>query len=254
MKIVVCVKYVPDAQSERSFQDNKLVRSDSDVLNEIDENAIELAVEIGEEYDAQVIALTAGNQDSQDALRRALQMGADEAVHINDEELQNMDIRQTATVIKAAIEKIQDVDLVITSMASSDSGTSMFAPAVAAATNMPYAGLINSFELQGNQIVVKSTADDYDQSYKLSLPAVISVTDQINQPRYPNFKAIAAARKKPIETWSLQDLDLSEELMQNDIEIISIEKTAQKQAGTIIHACPQASAELAAFIKEKLGK
>lgn len=106
MKIVVCVKHVPDVQSERRLEDERLVRGEDDVLNELDENAVEAAVSLVEEHDGEVVALSMGPQDAEEGLRRALQMGADSAVLVSDEALAGSDVVATARVLAAAIEKI----------------------------------------------------------------------------------------------------------------------------------------------------
>ena len=125
MKIVVCVKHVPDVQSERRLEDERLVRGEDDVLNELDENAVEAAVSLVEEHDGEVVALSMGPEDAEEGLRRALQMGADSAVLVSDEALAGSDVVATARVLAAAIEKIGEVDLVITGMASLDSMSAM---------------------------------------------------------------------------------------------------------------------------------
>ena len=145
MRIVVCVKHVPDMQSERRFEGGRLVRGEDDVLNELDENAIEAAVQLKESEEdagreAEVIALTMGPEDAEDALMRALQMGADRAFLVSDEFLEGSDVITTASVLSVAIAKISDecgpVDLVVTGMASLDAMTSMLPAALAAKAHM----------------------------------------------------------------------------------------------------------------------
>ena len=113
MRIVVCIKHVPDVQSERRIEDGRLVRGEEDVLNELDENAVEAAVALAEEADGEVIALTMGPEDAEDGVRRALQMGADSGVVVADDDLAGADVVTTARVLAAAIERIGEVDLVI---------------------------------------------------------------------------------------------------------------------------------------------
>ena len=148
MRIVVCVKHVPDMQSERRFEGGRLVRGEDDVLNELDENAIEAAVQLKESEEdagreAEVVALTMGPEDAEDSLMRALQMGADRAYIVSDEFLEGSDVITTASVLAVAIAKISEecgpVDLVITGMASLDAMTSMLPGALATATPRPCA-------------------------------------------------------------------------------------------------------------------
>lgn len=252
MKIVVCVKHVPDAQSNRSFEDGLIFRGEDDVLNEIDENAIEAAVSIAEEKeDIEVIALTMGPEDASDALRKALQMGADSAVHICDDNLKGSSVLQTARVLSKAIEQISDVSLVLTGMASSDGMTSMLPGYLAETLQFPLLSYVNNILKVENNVEVLRNIDGIEQKLSCELPAVISVTDQVNEPRYPNFKAIAAARKKPIETLELSDLGIELEL-DNQIEVLSVEQKPAKESGEILLDSPVAIKQLADFIKEKM--
>ena len=204
MRIVVCVKHVPDMQSERRFEGGRLVRGEDDVLNELDENAIEAAVQLKESEEdagreAEVVALTMGPEDAEDSLMRALQMGADRAYIVSDEFLEGSDVITTASVLSVAIAKIAEecgpVDLVITGMASLDAMTSMLPAALAAKAHMPLLGLARSLNVEDGVLTIERAVDGYTETVRAALPAVVSVTDQINEPRYPAFGAMKAARK-----------------------------------------------------------
>ena len=210
MRIVVCVKHVPDMQSERRFEGGRLVRGEDDVLNELDENAIEAAVSLKEAEEdagrqAEVIALTMGPEDAEDSLMRALQMGADRAYLVTDEFLEGSDVITTASVLSVAIAKIGQelgpVDLVLTGMASLDAMTSMLPAALAAKAHLPLLGLARTLAIADGAAVIERGVDGYTETLRAALPAVVSVTDQINEPRYPAFAAMKAARKKPLEQW-----------------------------------------------------
>ena len=215
MRIVVCVKHVPDMQSERRFEDGRLVRGEDDVLNELDENAIEAAVQLKEaeenaDREGEVIALTMGPEDAEDALMRALQMGADRAFLVSDEFLEGSDVITTASVLSVAIAKIAHecgpVDLVVTGMTSLDAMTSMLPGALAAKAHMPLLGLARSMSVEDSAVTIERSVDGFTETLRAALPALVSVTDQINEPRYPAFAAMKAARKKPLDQWSIDDL------------------------------------------------
>ena len=215
MRIVVCVKHVPDMQSERRSEDGRLVRGEDDVLNELDENAIEAAVQLKEaeenaDREGEVIALTMGPEDAEDALMRALQMGADRAFLVSDEFLEGSDVITTASVLSVAIAKIAHecgpVDLVVTGMASLDAMTSMLPGALAAKAHMPLLGLARSMSVEDGAVTIERSVDGFTETLRAALPAVVSVTDQINEPRYPAFAAMKAARKKPLDQWGIDDL------------------------------------------------
>ena len=144
MRIIVCVKHVPDTQSERRFEDGRLVRGEDDVLNELDENAVEAAVQLVEEHGGEVIALTMGPEDAEDALLRALQMGADRGVLVTDERLERADAGLTALALAGAIEKLGEeapIDLIVTGMASLDAMTSLLPASLATRLRLPLLGL-----------------------------------------------------------------------------------------------------------------
>ena len=149
----MCVKHVPDVQSERRFEDGRLVRGEDDVLNELDENAVEAAVSLVEEHGGEVIALSMGPTDAEDALMRALQMGADRAVLISDDALEGADAAGTAAVLATGIARIEEeygpVDFVITGMASLDAMTSLVPAALAAHLNLPLLSLAHALDISG---------------------------------------------------------------------------------------------------------
>ncbi|MFC4555945.1 electron transfer flavoprotein subunit beta/FixA family protein [Georgenia faecalis] len=211
MRIVVCVKHVPDLQSERALDSRGFtVRGEDDVLNELDENAVEAAVSLAEEHGGEVVAVTMGPADAVDALRRALQMGAHSAVHIDDDALAGSDVVGTARVLAAAVRAIgaeDPVDLVVTGMAAMDGLTSMLPAALAACLELPQLTLATRIDVTGGTLRVRREIGEAVETLEAPLPALVSVTDQANEPRYPNFRAIIGAKKKPVTRWTLADLE-----------------------------------------------
>ncbi|MCR2051643.1 electron transfer flavoprotein subunit beta/FixA family protein [Actinomyces bowdenii] len=248
MKIVVCIKHVPDLQSERRLEDGRLVRGEEDVLNELDENAVEAAVSLAEEHDGEVVALTMGPQDAEDGVRRALQMGAERGVVVSDEDLAGADVVTTARTLAAAIERIGGVDLVITGMASLDALTSMLPGALAAALGVPALTLAHEVAVEDSASVsITRTVGTAREQLRAPLPALVSVTDQANEPRYPNFAAMRAAKKKPVEVWDLGELGIAPQAR----EVLAVSRTSQRparQAGIIRTDAGQAGRELAAWL------
>ncbi|MDO8108248.1 electron transfer flavoprotein subunit beta/FixA family protein [Isoptericola sp. b441] len=213
MRIVVCVKHVPDLMADRRLgPDGRVERDGGDgTLNELDENAVEAALVIAEEHDAEVVALTMGPDDAEDAVRRALQMGADQGVHVLDDALAGTDVFGTARVLAAAVRSIAadgPVDLVITGMASLDALTSMLPAALAAELGLPQLTLAVDVQVAGGAVQVRRDLDHATEVLRAPLPALVSVTDQANEPRYPAFAGIMAARKKPVRTLDLGDLGI----------------------------------------------
>ncbi|NDL59092.1 electron transfer flavoprotein subunit beta/FixA family protein [Phytoactinopolyspora mesophila] len=213
MKIIALVKHVPDAAADRTFNDadNTTDRVGVDgILSELDEYAVEAALKIAESGDAEVIAVTMGPEGAVDAVKRALQMGAHSGVHIVDDALHGSDALATSRVLATAIEKVGDVDLVLSGMASTDGGMSVVPAMVAERLGLAHVGFVGELTLNGATVTARRDAD-VTETVEASLPAVVSVTDQINEPRYPSFKGIMAAKKKPVETWSLADLGIESE-------------------------------------------
>lgn len=258
----MCVKHVPDTQSERRFDNMRIVRGEDDVLNELDENAVEAAVQLVEDNGGEVIALTMGPEDAEDALLRALQLGADRAVLVTDERLEGADAGLTALTLAAAIQQIdadQPIDMVITGMASLDSMTSMLPAALAAALEMPLLGLARSIDVDADarSVRIERTADGYEDVLQAQMPLVVSVTDQINEPRYPAFAAMKAARNKPMDSWTLDDITSTEAGARIAdraamLEVVESGEVEKSGPGTIIPDSGDAGERLAAYILDVL--
>ncbi|MGW4029640.1 electron transfer flavoprotein subunit beta/FixA family protein [Streptomyces sp. NPDC004838] len=210
--IVVCVKYVPDATADRRFAGDLAVDRDGvdGLLSELDEYAVEQAVRISEESDGtEVTVLTIGPEDAKEALRKALAMGADRAVHITDDDLRGTDVMGTGLVLARAVEKA-GFDLVITGMASTDGGMGVLPAILAERLRVPQLTLLSEIEVEveNGTVTGRRDGDSASERVRASLPALVSVTDQSGEARYPSFKGIMAAKKKPLETWGLADLKI----------------------------------------------
>ncbi|MGZ4650842.1 MAG: electron transfer flavoprotein subunit beta/FixA family protein [Kineosporiaceae bacterium] len=209
MKIVVCVKYVPDAQGDRRFSDadHTVDRAGTDgILSELDEYAVEEALTLAEAIpDTTVTALTVGPERATDALRKALQMGANDAAHVVDDALHGSDALATSLVLAKALERL-GYDLILTGMASTDGGMSVVPAMLAERLGIPQVTFAGALTVDGPVVRIERDGDTSTEVVQASLPALVSVTDQINDPRYPSFKGIMAAKKKPVQTWSLAAL------------------------------------------------
>ena len=215
MNIVVCVKYVPDATADRHFEDDFTVdRVGVDgLLSELDEYAIEQSLQIKEKSagddtadGTEVTVLCVGPEKATDAIRKALQMGADKGVHVVDDAIAGSDAVATSRVLAAAVEKIGDVDLVVCGMASTDAAMSVVPAMLAERLDLPQVTLGSVVENQGKEFRIKRDGDTATEVIGATAPLVLSVTDQSGEARYPSFKGIMAAKKKPLETWSLSDI------------------------------------------------
>ena len=212
MKIVVCVKYVPDASADQKFESDLTVDRAAvpGLLSELDEYAVEQSLQIKEKSanpdDVEVVALSIGPAEAVDAVRKALQMGADSGVLVSDEAIAGSDALGTSKVLAAAVQKIGGADLVVCGMASTDGGMSVVPAMLAERLDLPQVTWGSVVEFQGDQFRIKRDGDVATEIIGATAPLVLSVTDQSGEARYPSFKGIMAAKKKPLENWSLGDL------------------------------------------------
>jgi len=209
MNIVVCVKYVPDATADRHFEaDNTVDRVGVDgLLSELDEYAVEQALQIkeGSSDDVEVTVLSVGPEDAADAIRKALQMGADKGVHVVDDAIAGSDALATSLVLAEAIKKLPH-DLVICGMSSTDGAMAVVPAMLSERLGVPGLTLGSEITLEGTTLKIRRDGDAATEMVEGQLPLVASVTDQSGEARYPSFKGIMAAKKKPLETFALADL------------------------------------------------
>ncbi|MFI9562852.1 electron transfer flavoprotein subunit beta/FixA family protein [Streptomyces rishiriensis] len=211
MKIVVCVKHVPDAAADRTFtEDGSTDRASVDsLLSELDEYAIEQALRIAEAdgADAEISYLTVGPDDARDALRKALAMGGDSAIHVSDEGIGGSDAFGTSLVLARAIER-HGFDLVLCGMASTDGAMGVVPAMLAERLGVPAVTHVEGLTVDDGTVSGRREGDGATVSVQGTLPAVVSVTDRSGDARYPSFKGIMAAKKKPVETLDLADLGI----------------------------------------------
>jgi electron transfer flavoprotein beta subunit len=235
MNIVVCVKYVPDATGDRRFEaDNTVDRVGVDgLLSELDEYAVEQALQLKEKAgDAEVTVLTIGPEKAADAIRKALQMGADRGVHVSDEAIAGSDAMGTSLVLAEAVRKLDGFDLVMCGMASTDGGMGVVPAMLAERLGVPGATFAGELSVEGSTVTIRREGDTASIAARASLPAVASVTDQSGEPRYPSFKGIMAAKKKPVETWSLADLGLEASQVGLEAAYTAVEETQARPPRT----------------------
>ena len=239
MNIVVCVKYVPDATADRQFEsDNTVDRVGVDgLLSELDEYAVEQALQLKEKAgdDTEVTALCVGPEKAVDAVRKALQMGADKGIHVSDEAIAGSDYIATSLVLAKAVEKAgaeKPVDLVMCGMASTDASGSVVPAMLAERLDLPQVTFASVIEAQGDQVRIKRDGDTATEVIGATMPLVLSVTDQTGEARYPSFKGIMAAKKKPMETWSLSDIGVEADQVGLSVAWSQVEETSARPPRT----------------------
>jgi electron transfer flavoprotein beta subunit len=239
MNIVVCVKQVPDTGSERTLRaaDSTLDRDSSDVfINELDEYAIEEGLRQVEAHGGEVTILSMGPQRATESIRKALSMGADKAVHLVDDGLAGSDVLQTSAAMAQVLSRI-GFDLVILGSESTDARMGVLAAMLAERLGVPQMSLASKVEIDGSTIRINRREDYGYDKVEATLPAILSVVEKTNEPRYPSFKGIMAAKKKPVETMSLADAGIEPDQMglaASATEVVSFASRPARQAGTIV--------------------
>jgi electron transfer flavoprotein beta subunit len=210
MNIVVLVKQVPDTEGDRKLNpaDNTVDRAAVDpVINYIDEFAIEEGLRLKEAHGGEVTILTVGPERATESIRKALSMGADKAVHVSDDALHGSDAIATAKVIAKALGTVE-WDVAIAGSEATDSRSAIVPALVAEVLGVAQLSQARKVTVDGSTVTIERVTDTGYESVQGSTPAVISVVEKINEPRYPSFKGIMAAKSKPISALSLGDLGL----------------------------------------------
>ncbi|HSR21340.1 MAG TPA: electron transfer flavoprotein subunit beta/FixA family protein [Anaerolineales bacterium] len=209
MKIVACVKQVPDSEAKVTSSAGKVSWGESPlVINPFDEYAVEAALLQKEAHGGTVTALCIGPESGKEALKHALAMGADDAVLVSDPAFEGLDTQGAARVLAAAITKISGVDMVMFGRQTLDEGSGLTGAQTARVLGWPMLGFVGHIEIEGEAIKVGRVIEEGRQNVKASLPAVLSIVQSIGEPRYPSFIGIRKAAKAAIPVWSLADLGI----------------------------------------------
>jgi electron transfer flavoprotein beta subunit len=210
MKIAVCVKQVPDATVHKRMDaaTKRLDRSGEAALNPTDLNAVEEALRLKEADGGEVVLVSLGPEKAVDSLRKALAMGADRAVLVSDESAAGSDMLATSRILAAALAR-EEADLVLFGQAANDSDGAVLWAAVAERLQRPVVSQVATLTVEGSTVTGKRQTEHGYDVIEAPLPAVVAVSDAINEPRYPSLKGIMGAKTKPQETLALDALGLA---------------------------------------------
>jgi electron transfer flavoprotein beta subunit len=255
MNIVVCVKQVPDTWAEKKLSDSdKTVDREGveGVMNELDEYAVEEALRIKEAGggDSTVTVLTMGPEKAVETIRKALSMGADQAVHVVDDGLHGSDALATSNALAKALGTIEH-DLVILGVESTDARMSVIPAMLAERTGAAQLTFARKVEVNGNTVKIERQTDSGYDVVEASTPAIVSVVEKINEPRYPSFKGIMAAKKKPLTTLTIADAGIdggSVGLAGSGTAVAEFAARPPKQAGQIVKDEGDGGVKLAEFL------
>jgi electron transfer flavoprotein beta subunit len=257
VRIVVLVKQVPDTWSPKRLrsEDFLLDRAAADgVINELDTYAVEEALRVKERLgEGSVVAMTMGPPASAEAVRKALQMGADEGVCIVDDVLAGSDAVVTSAVLAAAIRRA-GFDLVITGAESTDARMGVLAAMLAEQLAVPQATLAAELAVEDGRVRIRRVTGDVESDVVAETPAVVSVLEKINEPRYPSFKGIMAAKTKPLVTWTAAELGFSADavgLAGSPTEVVAMEERSTERARILVTDDGDAAARLVEFLASR---
>ncbi|MCI0524916.1 MAG: electron transfer flavoprotein subunit beta/FixA family protein [Acidobacteria bacterium] len=210
MKIIACIKQVPDSEAKVKAEGGQISWGDAPlVINPFDEYAVEGALQQKEATSGMVTALCIGPESAKEALKHALAMGVDDAILVSDPTLNNLDTVGAARILAAAIQKIGGVDMVVFGRQTLDNGSGLTPAQTARILGWSMLGLAGQIKVQERSVTVERVIEEGRQSVKANLPAIISVVQSIGEPRYPSFMGIRKASKAEIPVWSLSDLGIS---------------------------------------------
>ena len=256
MKIAVCVKQVPDTWAEKRLrpEDFTLDRESADgVMNELDEYAVEEALKLVEAGGGEVVVVTMGPERASETVRKALSMGADSGIHVVDDALHGSDAIATSAVLAKAIEG-RGFDLVIFGSESTDARMSVVPAMVAERLGWAQLTFAQRVEVAGSVVSIDRVTEIGYDTVTAALPAVVSVVEKINEPRYPSFKGIMAAKKKPVETLSVADTGLDAVAVGASAAWSAVADFAArppKAAGTVVTDEGDGGVKLATFLCEQ---
>jgi electron transfer flavoprotein beta subunit len=251
MNIIVLAKYVPNPQGVPDLgPDHLVIREDVDGgLDPTDEYGVEAALQLVETHSGEITVVCMGPEVALAGVRRALAMGANDAVLVTDDLLRGADVLVTARVLAAAIAR-RPFDLVIAGTESTDGYTGTLPAEVAELLDVPSATFARKLEVtSGTLRIERQTEDGYDE-VECPLPAVVTVTSGVNEPRYPTMKGIMQAKRKPLERLSTSDLGLSADALRSSQTVVTVQDAPTRTAGEVIEADDQAPPRIADLLSQ----
>lgn len=251
MNIAVLVKWVPEPQGTPTLgPDHLLVREGADgSLDPGDEYGLERALQLVERDAGEVIAISMGPEVAAAAVQRALAMGAARGMLVTDDALRGADTLVTARVLAAAIRSV-DADLVVAAVESTDGYTGTLPITVAELLGLPSVTFVTSLDVVGSELRAERQTAAGAEAVESPLPALVTVTTGVAEPRYPSLKGVMAAKSRPLDRPSLADLGLTGDDVSPSQTVASVEAAPEKAGGRVTEAGPETAAEIADLLAE----
>jgi electron transfer flavoprotein beta subunit len=250
LNIVVCVKHIPDPNLPPQLDGHRLKREGvQGVLDPGDEFGVEAGLQLKEAHGGEVTLVSMGPAAAMEAVRKGLSMGADKAILVTDDKLQEADALVTARILAAAISR-QPFDLVIAGVESTDGYTGTMPSTLAELLGVPQVTFAKHLEPSTESITVqRQTADGY-HVVECPFPLLITVTAGVNEPRYASFKGIMSAKKKPVEQLSVADLGLGDDDVARKQQVVDLVPAEERKAGEVIQDDGSAAERVGHFLEE----
>jgi electron transfer flavoprotein beta subunit len=256
MRIAVCVKQVPDTWAEKQLSggDSTLDRESADgVMNELDEYAVEESLKLVEAHGGEVVVVSMGPERAAETVRKALSMGADAGIHLVGEGFHGSDAVATSYAL-AEVVGGRGFDLVVFGSESTDARMSVVPAMVAERLGWAQLTFAQKVDVAGSEVTIERATEDGVSTVTASMPAVVSVVEKINEPRYPSFKGIMAAKKKPVETLDAAGAGLDDAKLGASAAWSVVEDFAArppKAAGTVVADDGEGGVRIAGFLAEQ---
>jgi electron transfer flavoprotein beta subunit len=250
MNIFVIIKRTFDTEEKIVLNGSQIDDSGAEfIINPYDEYAIEEAIVLRDEHGGEVTVLSVGNEDAEKELRTALAMGADKAVLIDSEEVELTDQFSTAALLATYL-KDQEIDMILGGNVAVDGGSGQVGPRVAEMLGIPQVTTITKLTVDGNKATIVRDVEGDEETVEVTLPVLVTAQQGLNEPRYPSLPGIMKAKKKPLETLELDDLDLEVEDVEAKTKTIEIFLPLKKEVGKILEGETDAQVkELVSLLK-----
>ena len=244
MNIYVVMKRTFDTEEKISIKNGKISEDSAEfIINPYDEYAIEEALKLREEHGGEVTVVTLGDEEAEKELRTALAMGADKAVLINDEDVEEGDEFSSATILSTYL-KDKEVDLILAGNATVDGGSGQVGPRLAEELGISAVTTITKLVVEGNKAIIERDVEGDVETVETQLPLLVTCQQGLNEPRYPSLPGIMKAKKKPLEKLDLDDLDIDEDEVEAKTKTIERFYQQAKGEGKILEG------EIAQQVKE----
>lgn len=234
MNIYVLMKRTFDTEEKIVIEDGRVSEDGVEfIINPYDEFAIEEAIRLKEEHGGEVTVVTVGDEEADKELRTALAMGCDQAVLINNEDVEDYDQVSTASIL-ATFFKDKEYDIILGGNVSNDNSTGQIGPRVAEKLGIPHVSTIVKLEINGDTVSIERDVEGDIEIIETTLPLLVTAQQGLNEPRYPSLPGIMKAKKKPLDILDLDDLDLDEDDVEGLTETIGVFLPPEKTAGLIL--------------------